>query len=253
MKVAVVTPTIGSDYLAECISSVQSQTYKNVVHYVFIDGEQYYENAEFIINGFRENPVKTIHLEENVGKGWYGHRVYAACSFLVNADVICYLDEDNWILPNHIETIVDKLQNDNLQWCYTLRNIHEKNGAFVCPDNCESLGQWPAYYDPTFYHIDTGCFAIRRDVAVAVGHAWYGQWGADRQFFNALRRHFPNFAGTCQYTSCYRLDGNENSVKKELFIEGNKRMTEYYGENYPWIKPFAKEPEFLTIKTDDFT
>jgi hypothetical protein len=129
-----------------------------------------------------------IELEENVGKGWYGHRVYAACSFLVNADVICYLDEDNCIEPDHIEKLVRKLE-EGYDWVYYLRNIHGKEGEFLCEDNCEDLGKWPVYFNPEVHHIDTSCFAVRRDIAVRVGHAWYGQCGADKQFFNALKNN----------------------------------------------------------------
>ena len=88
MKVAVVTPTIGSEHLKQCIDSVDKQTYRDFTHYVFMDGKEHWEKINDTISGATK--VKTISLEENVGKGWYGHRVYAACSFLVNADVICY-------------------------------------------------------------------------------------------------------------------------------------------------------------------
>ncbi len=124
MKVAVVTPTIGSKTLTQCIQSVEEQTYENLTHYIFIDGEKEYGNK--IWHQLEDaTKVKTIRLEENVGKGWYGHRVYAACSFLVDADVICYLDEDNWIDPNHIEELVKVLQEGN-QWAYSLRKIYNK-------------------------------------------------------------------------------------------------------------------------------
>ena len=43
MKVAVVTPTIGSEHLSQCIDSVQNQTYENLTHYIFLDGEEHYE------------------------------------------------------------------------------------------------------------------------------------------------------------------------------------------------------------------
>jgi len=108
MKVAVVTPTIGSKTLKECINSVDKQTYEDLVHYIYIDGDQYSDSVyEDIVCAPR---VRTVRLEENVGKGWYGHRVYAACGFLVNADVICYLDEDNWLEPNHVEALVEKIK-----------------------------------------------------------------------------------------------------------------------------------------------
>ena len=34
MKVAVVTPTIGSEHLSQCINSVDKQTHKDITHYV---------------------------------------------------------------------------------------------------------------------------------------------------------------------------------------------------------------------------
>ena len=231
MKVAVVTPTIGSDTLQKCIESVDNQTYENLIHYIYADGEQYFDTVDKTIIG--ASRIRTVHLEENVGKGWYGHRVYAACSFLVNADVICYLDEDNWLDPNHVETLVQKMQT-GADWAYSLRKIYDKDGEYLCEDNCESLGKWPIYFDKNQYHIDTSSFMVKRDIAIRVGQAWYGQWGADRQFFAALKQHFPNFACTKEYTLNYRLDGNDNSVNKEFFDKGNAENEKQYPNGFPW-------------------
>ena len=231
MKVAVVTPTIASDLLEQCVSSVDNQTYKDLTHYIFIDGCQYEPKAREILVG--SSKTRMIELEENVGKGWYGHRVYAACSFLVNADIICYLDEDNWYEPNHVEELVKAIQT-GAQWAYSLRKIYDKHGNYICDDNCESLGKWPIYFNNDAYHIDTSSFAVRRDVAVNIGHAWYGQWGADRQFFSNLKKFFPNFECTGEHSLCYRLDGNANSVTKDFFEDGNKYTEEKYQGNYPW-------------------
>ena len=231
MKVAVVTPTIASDLLEQCVSSVDNQTYKDLTHYIFIDGCQYEPKAREILVG--SSKTRMIELEENVGKGWYGHRVYAACSFLVNADIICYLDEDNWYEPNHVEELVKTIQT-GAQWAYSLRKIYDKHGNYICDDNCESLGKWPIYFNNDAYHIDTSSFAVRRDVAVNIGHAWYGQWGADRQFFSNLKKFFPNFECTGKHSLCYRLDGNANSVTKDFFEDGNKYTEEKYQGNYPW-------------------
>jgi len=208
MKVAVVTPTIGSKTLTQCIQSVEEQTYENLTHYIFIDGEKEYGNK--IWHQLEDaTKVKTIRLEENVGKGWYG--------------------------PNHIEELVKVLQEGN-QWAYSLRKIYNKEGEYLCEDNCESLGKWPVYFNNEVFHIDTSSFAVRRDVAVAIGHAWYGQWGADRQFFTNLKRLFPKFECSNQYSLCYRLDGNENSVNLEFFEKGNKVTEERHNKKYPWLK-----------------
>jgi glycosyltransferase involved in cell wall biosynthesis len=129
MQVAIVTPTIGSEHLKQCIDSVQAQTYKDFKHYIFIDGldVKYKEGWPGYINNLPN--VKQVSLDENVGKGWYGHRVYAACSFLVNTDIIIYLDEDNWLQPNHVQSIVDTFKR-GYDWVYSLRNINEKDGAY---------------------------------------------------------------------------------------------------------------------------
>ena len=238
MKVAIVTPTIGSEHLVRCVDSVDKQTYSDLTHYVFIDGEQSELSVIDKIEGATK--VKKIVLEENVGKGWYGHRVYSACSFLVNADVICYLDEDNWYEPNHVEKLVDKIKQGN-DWAYSLRKIYDKDGNFLCNDDCESLGKWPVYFNGEVFHIDTSSFAIRRDIAVRIGHAWYGQWGADRQFFSALKNHFPKFDCSNDYTMCYRLDGNPNSVTQEFFDKGNAASSEKYPTGFPWKQNVIKE------------
>lgn len=230
MKVAVVTPTIGSKHLFDCTKSVRNQTYKNLTHYLFIDGKEYGSEVKYHTEG---SGVKYVELEENVGKGWYGHRVYAACSFLVNADVICYLDEDNWFEPCHVEKMVNRLEEGN-QWVYSLRKIYSKEGEYLCEDNCESLGKWPVYFNHELFHIDTSSFAIRRDVAIRIGHSWYGQWGADRQFFMNLKKNFNKFDCTNAHTLCYRLDGNPNSVNKQFFDEGNAVNEKKYDGQFPW-------------------
>jgi glycosyltransferase involved in cell wall biosynthesis len=234
MKVAVVTPTIGAGTLAQCIESVQNQTYENLTHYVFLDGVEHYEKIHSILyESSGKRKIKTVELEDNVGKGWYGHRVYAACSFLVNADVICYLDEDNWYEPCHVEKLVKKLE-EGYDWVYSLRKIFNKEGEFLCEDNCESLGKWPVYFNPEVFHVDTSSFAVKRDVSVRIGHAWYGQWGADRQFFYNLKQHYPRYECSNAHTLCYRLDGNPNSVNKDFFEEGNRIQHEKYSGQFPW-------------------
>jgi glycosyltransferase involved in cell wall biosynthesis len=231
MKVAVVTPTIGSRHLIDCVSSVDLQTYKDLTHYIFIDGYEHRNKVFDTCEG--ASKTKFVILEDNVGKGWYGHRVYAACSFLVNADVICYLDEDNLFEPCHVERLVSKIKEGH-DWAFSLRKICDKEGNFLCEDNCESLGKWPVYFNDEVFHIDTSSFAIRRDIAVRIGHAWYGQWGADRQFFHNLKHHYPNFACTNAHTMRYRLDGNPNSVNKDFFEEGNRIQHEKYNGQFPW-------------------
>lgn len=235
MNVGIVTPTIGSDVFWKCVDSVQKQTFNDIIHYVIVDGHEYTDDVYRIIDTFSgSKKIYPIYLTENIGKGWYGHRAYSACSFLVNTDIICYLDEDNWLDEDHVENIVKVIETGK-QWAYSLRKIHDKNGNYICEDNCESLGKWSVYFDPDIFHIDTSCYGVRRDVAVKIGHSWYGQWGADRQFFHNLKKYFPEFECTYRYSLNYRLDGNTNSVNKEFFETGNNENLKKYG-TFPWKK-----------------
>lgn len=234
LSIGIIIPTVGSKHLEQCINSVLNQTYENIKVYLFVDGVEAIDNISDNIEP--DERIKSVILAENVGaNGWYGHRVYAAASFLTNTDIICYLDEDNWMEPDHIESLVNVINKGN-DWAYSLRNIYDKNGNYLFRDDCESLGKWPTYCNQNSFHIDTSCFAVKRDVAVKIGHTWYGQWGADRKFFTNLRTQFRSFDCTGQYTVSYRLDGNANSVNKEFFERGNAIHAEKYQNNYPWRK-----------------
>jgi glycosyltransferase involved in cell wall biosynthesis len=233
MKVAVVTPTVGRSDLKQCLEGVKNQTYKDITHYIFVDGQEYFDKVKEMTKDY---DVKHVWVEDNTGKGgWYGQRLYASCSFLVNADIICYVDEDNWYDPDHIETQVKKLIEGNHDWVYSLRKIYDKEGNYLFEDNCESLGKWPVYFDSRVFHIDTACFTIKRDILTKVGQAWYAGWGADRLLFQALKQYFGNYACTNKYSVNYRLGGNEGSVTKEFFEQGNEVMKQKYQGNYPWV------------------
>ena len=113
MKVAVVTPTIGSEHLAQCIESVQNQTYENLTHYIFLDGEEHFQKIYPQALDKTKRQIKSIGLQENIGKGWYGHRVYAACSFLVNADGNPYGIEIQRLVPGR-ENSTDSQLNPHI-------------------------------------------------------------------------------------------------------------------------------------------
>lgn len=231
---AVITPTIGTQFLGECIKSLRGQ---DCTHYIVMDGRENFAaiNRVMLEVGVTQQ-TKIISLEQNIGKGWYGHKVYSAASFLVNEDVLCYLDEDNYAEPNYIEEFQRVLDDPKYSWAYTLRNIMNVDGTFVCQDNCESLGHWPVQFDKSRFHIDTGCFAIPRELAVKVGHYWYGQWGADRQFFTAMKAYAPEFGCTMKHTMNYRMGSETSRATTEMFLQGNKISWQAYtGErNYPW-------------------
>jgi glycosyltransferase involved in cell wall biosynthesis len=222
MRVMVITPTTGKEEMKQAVESVKAQTVPTE-HLIVYDGLGAYQKRIF-----PDNP--SILLPENVGAdGWYGHRVYAAMPLMVNADYILFLDEDNWFEPNHVETMINKIKSKDLMWAYSLRRIHNESGQYVCDDDCESLGRYPAFYDHALNFVDTNCYCFRREFLVTVAHSFYGQWGADRPFYKAASTALPAFGCTGKATVNYRAP--ERLL--EMFREGNKLMKEAY-KPLPW-------------------
>ena len=229
MRIMVITPTTGKHTLDRALDSVQKQTIKTE-HLIVMDGQEAWNKVRSAPYNYR---CKWMMLPENVGgNGWYGHRVYAAMPLMVNADYILFLDEDNWFEPNHVETMIDKIQSKDLMWAYSLRKIYDERGQYVCDDDCEALGRYPAFYDHLLNFVDTNCYCFKRDYLVNVAHKFYGQWGADRQFYKAAASALPSFGctgeATVNYTAPERL--------LEMFRQGNQQMIRAHGEPLPWRK-----------------
>ena len=139
MKALVITPTTGAPELVDAIKSVSVQTYTDVDHLIVCDGEKFKEQTDYIVNKVCEGSgAQVCYLPYNTGgNGFYGHRIMAAFSHLVNHDVVLFLDQDNWFEPTHIETLVNEIKMFNLDWAYSLRKIYDKDKTYICDDNCE--------------------------------------------------------------------------------------------------------------------
>ena len=237
MSVTVIIPTTGSPELKDAVASVLNQTYQPTKCYVVADGPKAHSRTRLITDDFLDKKLlERCFLPVNVGaNGFYGHRVYAAFTHLIDTDYVVYLDQDCWFEPNHIESCIKKIEENNLDWSYALRRIHFKDGDYLCNDDCESLGKWPVF-SGDYHHIDTNCYCIKTSVAIRLAQAWHGGWGQDRVFFSAMSQHFPKFDCTGEYTVNYKVGGNDGSVKAEFFLHGNKVTKQKYNGDYPWRK-----------------
>jgi|SRR6185503_5958378 len=248
--VTVITPTIGKETLNKAVLSVAQQTYTNVKHLVVIDGNEFDSKVADELSNYeieRSSGRLTIcALPWNTGKnGYYGHRIYAAFSHLLDTDYAMFLDEDNWYEPNHIESLVETLEtNSDASFAYSLRSIHDVDGNYLLDDNCESLGKWPIWFTQNkspSYLIDTSSFIFHRSILELMGHKWHSGWGGDRRWLSSVvdlsnPTQNKNYACSGLHTLCYRLDGNPNSVTKDFFLQGNEHYKKQYGDNFPWNK-----------------
>ena len=235
MKSAVViVPTTGAETLAQTIQSLSDQSYTNLTALIVVDGKEHRGKVDKILVRQQSSLEKqVVYLTDNVGaNGFYGHRVYAAFSHLVNQDYVFFLDQDNWFDVNHVSSMINTLEKTDSDWVYSLRSIVDKTGNVICLDDCESLGKWEAWTKT--HHIDTNCYCLKRNIAVSIAGAWHGGWGQDRVVRQTLAQYFPKYECTGDYTLNYRLDGNPGSVSKEFFIEGNSQFSQKYNGVFPW-------------------
>ena len=241
--VTVITASTGRDDLARCIESVAAQTYGNVQHLIFADGV----DAADRINGEIDTALTVltdiIELPYPTGRDrWNGHRMYAAGTYLAEGDAVMFLDDDNTIDPDHIESCMAVL-NTGKAWTYSLRKIVDTDGNFLCNDDCESLGKWASILHPEDLFIDVNCYFLRRNVAVAVTPVWFrkfrepNQMEVDRALSHVLRNQVSSdFDCTYKYSVNYAVGSTGISVTPEFFEKGNAEMLRRYNGVLPWVK-----------------
>jgi len=237
----VITPTTGAPELADAANSVFTQDYGNLEYLVIVDGLDFAKNTwdTLMAADFTPDDIHTLVLPFNTGGGgFYGHRIMAAASHLVKHDYILFLDQDNWISPNHVSSLVACCEDSKHDWAYSLRNVYSKDKEFICEDNCESLGKWPIASAPGNHLIDTSTYCFSLAFLKATGHLWDHGWGADRRFYSIVKDTMKHTNYDCSglYSLNYRLGGNEGSVQPSFFEEGNKINTAAYDGNFPWRK-----------------
>lgn len=222
LSVAVVTSTQGRSTITKAIQSVKDQTRK-ATHYVFIHGAEYSDKT---IPHLADDTV-AVHLPRANGGGGYGMApVFALAPFAITEDVICYLDDDNWYEPDHIESLVEMIEKHDLGWAYSYRKIVDNEGSFICEDNCESLGM--QLNSDNQYLVDNSCYAVRTNVARRHSHAWYVPVISDRSFQHELMRAGLSVGTTGKHSVNYRLskDGT-GGMTAEKFINNNEWMKKH--------------------------
>jgi glycosyltransferase involved in cell wall biosynthesis len=247
MKVAIITPTVGTKHLKKNVNSVSKQTYKNLKHIVVCDGPQYEKEVFDIVEPYAYDNVKIINLPENTGAGGYnGHRIYGSIPFLIDADYFIFLDEDNWIDENHVESLVESVKGND--WAFSLRKIVNTNGEYICNDDCESLGLWHSCISEQEFFVDVNCYFLPKKIAIQTAPIWYRrnrhpeeQPEVDRLLISVLRKNNLKYTTNGEYTLNYAVGNTIRSVQSDFFIRGNEIMQNKYNGNFPWQKNNLKK------------
>jgi hypothetical protein len=245
-SVAVVTAATGHRNLGKCLESVQRQTFGDVRHWVVADGRERLAAVEAAMGavGTEGHPRHLITLPEATGKDdWCGHRIYAAASFLVNTEFVCFLDEDNWFEPDHVASLVAAIRATGSTWGFALRNIVGQDGKFIVRDVSESLGNLHhVFNDKNEFLIDTNCYMLPREMAVATAAVWYSPTvppppavSPDRAMCRRALAEFPRVCSNRKHTVNYTVGTRgAGSVGGEFFVAGFQAMRMAYPAGLPW-------------------
>lgn len=233
-KVAVITPTIGSPHLAECVASVQAQQYPHLVHWIVVDGPRYESRVRAAVDRYRHGavPMRVMVLPRNTGAGGYnGHMCYGALPWLVGADTeyVAFLDDDNAVDPDHYKLLVYAATGAGVAWAHSLRRIVDREGRHVCFDNCESLGGLCVTTGGRRL-VDTSCYVLRRDLAIEFGSLWHARFRdpsgrePDRDVAEHLLAHNVPHVVVRRHSVAYRVGNTPASVGADYFLAGNACM-----------------------------
>ena len=232
--VAVITPTIGSEYLEEAVRSVALQSVPGVQHWIVVDGPEHERAVDAAIAGWEaKTNIRVVRLPQNVGAGgWNGHRVYGSVPWIADTTHVAFLDEDNFWDQDHLESLLGAMRATKAPWAFTLRRVVRPDGSFACEDRCESLGLiHHTVCGKGDYLVDTNCYLVDRDLAIRTSPVWNARFRddrpnrpePDRALCVALASAAP-FAAVRRSTVSYRLGGSERSVQGGFFEAGNRAL-----------------------------
>jgi len=165
MSVTIITPTYNrnSNILKRCFASVDTQTYYNWNHLVLVDdetvekhipnevSEMFRMNREFICMGKRTNNYGNSPRQLGIEKGL--------------GDYFVFLDDDNVIFPNYLETMVKYLEQNVEKQMAICKIIHMGPLPAKFGDPPKVLSGNP----PVLQNIDTLQVCVRKDVVKTFG------------------------------------------------------------------------------------
>lgn len=113
--VSVIVPMYNvQQYISECIESIQNQTYKNIEIILVDDGSP--DCSGNIADKYAEenNRIKVIHKKNGGVSSARNTGIDAA-----KGDYICFVDGDDYVMPNYVDYLLNICINSNADVAYT--------------------------------------------------------------------------------------------------------------------------------------
>jgi hypothetical protein len=137
----------------------------------------------------------------------------AVLTYLANARLVAYLDDDNWWAPEHLRLLREALTGD-VTWAYTLRwFVHPTSRRSICVDRWESVGPGQGIFNQRMGgFVDPNCLMLDKFACAGAVPFWNHPlpgdpkaMSADRNVFAMLSKHF-RYVGIDRPTVFYQID-----------------------------------------------
>lgn len=216
--IAVVMPTLLRPSLRRAVGSVYEQDFDGTIH-LLIGIDRAVGDAG-IIEKLRQNCPERITVtvldpgySTSIRNGGLhpsgdGGALRTVLSYLANARLVAYLDDDNWWAPDHLSSLSRAIQGKG--WAFSLRwYVDPDTLGPICIDEWESVGPDKGVYaKKAGGFVDPSCLMIDKMECEPVLRWWANPMfeeeglGADRNVFHALKADHAG-AGTGRATSYY--------------------------------------------------
>jgi glycosyltransferase involved in cell wall biosynthesis len=210
-------------YLHKALASVLEQSYRSLQVIVVNDGGK---DVSHIINSFDDSRLIFINRKENFGKA------FSLNEALTRAEgkYIAYLDDDDLYYSNHIETLVDALENrTDCQVAYsdfykTYCKVSSDGSRQVLSKVVEVSRDFDRFFMLYFNHVLHVCLMHRRDLLEKTGP--YNEQLKVLIDWDMTRRlvFFSDFYHVCEITGEYY---NPMGECDRISVQQRKKKTEY--------------------------
>lgn len=149
-------------------------------------------------------------------------------TYLANARLVAYLDDDNWWAPDHLSSLTAAIAGR--AWAWSLRwFVHPRSRRPICIDGWESVGPDRGVFKARFGGwVDPNCLMLDKQRCDDVIR-WWGiplagdekAMSGDRHVFHWLKAGYPAGA-TGRATAFYALDESDGNHPRRLAQLGSR-------------------------------
>lgn len=235
--VAVVITTVCRDSLLRAVRSVYAQHYTGRVQVLIgVDDDPKNRSEWFYkeLNNVRPANVKLTWLDLHYSTSrrhggvhdcCFGGGLRSALTFLANAEIVVYLDDDDWLHEDHLAQVLKAIEGKKWAFAYSIY-ADGNTGTPLCVDEIESVGVGRGVFKDKFGgFVRPSGLAINKMKLLYLVHLWScspyptGD-GEDRLVFDRLRSE--EHACTGNATVYYALDPKDGMHATRLAFMKSK-------------------------------